>query len=37
MWRSVIERHLDKGCPSQSLRALLLEAESSDDASAPVA
>jgi hypothetical protein len=23
MWRSLIERHLEKGCPSVSLRALL--------------
>ncbi len=23
MWRSLIERHLQKGCPSESLRALL--------------
>jgi hypothetical protein len=23
MWRSLIERHLEKGCPSASLRALL--------------
>lgn len=26
-WRAVIERHLERGCPSQSLRALLLEAD----------
>ena len=26
-WRAVIERHLARGCPSQSLRALLLEAD----------
>jgi hypothetical protein len=27
IWRSVIERHLSRGCPSQSLRALLAEPE----------
>ena len=26
-WRALIERHLEKGCPSQSLRALLFEAD----------
>jgi hypothetical protein len=26
-WRAVIERHLERGCPSQSLRALLIEAD----------
>ena len=31
VWRSVIEGHLERGCPSRSLRALLLEAESTDD------
>lgn len=31
MWRSVIERHLSRGCPSQSLRALLAEPECSGD------
>ncbi len=24
-WRAAIERHLGRGCPSESLRALLLE------------
>jgi transposase len=31
IWRSVIERHLSRGCPSQTLRALLAEPEQSGD------
>jgi hypothetical protein len=30
MWRSLIERHLEKGCPSASLRALLDADDRSD-------
>lgn len=30
-YRAVIERHLDKGCPSRSLRAILLDTERGAD------
>jgi hypothetical protein len=30
-WRAVIERHLERGCPSNSLRALLAESDSIPD------
>jgi hypothetical protein len=31
MWRSLIERHLEKGCPSESLRALLAADDRPDE------
>jgi hypothetical protein len=31
MWRSLIERHLEKGCPSESRRALLAADDRPDE------